>query len=424
MSAGRDLVLLRPRDAEALLSEEEFSHDEFLPYWAELWPSATGAGAGRWARGRCAARGRWSSGAGSGCRRGRGRRRGRARDRHGLGAGLDRDDRAQRRAQRARSSRRSCVAGPRRRRSSRARRGTSCSPSDVLYEARNGVALLAAAAAADRRARRDLARRPRPRGRAAPFLEAGRRGVRDRDPAAPGDPPGSDPPDASARLRSMSTQREKAEELRRLHAAPEPLVLVNAWDAGERARGRGRPGPRDRHRELVDRRRARLRGRRAIPLDDDARRPWRVVARAVELPVTADLERGYGDAGATVARAIEAGAVGCNLEDCRRRAAGWCRSRRTSPRSPPPAPRARPPGVPLVINARTDVFLQGSTFDEARRARPRVPRRGRRLRLRAGRARRGDARAARDQDPRADQRVRRRRRADAGRAGAARDRRA
>ena len=29
----------------------------------------------------------------------------------------------------------------------------------------------------------------------------------------------------------MSTQREKAEELRRLHAAPEPLVLVNAWDA-------------------------------------------------------------------------------------------------------------------------------------------------------------------------------------------------
>ena len=38
--AGRDLALLRPRDAEALLSEEEFAHDEFLPYWAELWPSA------------------------------------------------------------------------------------------------------------------------------------------------------------------------------------------------------------------------------------------------------------------------------------------------------------------------------------------------------------------------------------------------
>ena len=32
--------LLRPRDAEALLSEEAFAHDEFMPYWAELWPSA------------------------------------------------------------------------------------------------------------------------------------------------------------------------------------------------------------------------------------------------------------------------------------------------------------------------------------------------------------------------------------------------
>ena len=38
--AGADLALLRPRDAEALLDEEAFEHEEFLPYWAELWPSA------------------------------------------------------------------------------------------------------------------------------------------------------------------------------------------------------------------------------------------------------------------------------------------------------------------------------------------------------------------------------------------------
>jgi len=37
---GRDLSLLRPRDAEALLDEHAFEHEEFLPYWAELWPSA------------------------------------------------------------------------------------------------------------------------------------------------------------------------------------------------------------------------------------------------------------------------------------------------------------------------------------------------------------------------------------------------
>ena len=33
------LDILRPRDAEALLDEHAFEHEEFLPYWAELWPS-------------------------------------------------------------------------------------------------------------------------------------------------------------------------------------------------------------------------------------------------------------------------------------------------------------------------------------------------------------------------------------------------
>ena len=39
--ALRDGVLdvLRPRDAEALLDEQAFEHEEYLPYWAELWPS-------------------------------------------------------------------------------------------------------------------------------------------------------------------------------------------------------------------------------------------------------------------------------------------------------------------------------------------------------------------------------------------------
>jgi predicted nicotinamide N-methyase len=37
---GRQLQLLRPRDPEALIDEGAFAEDEFLPYWAELWPSA------------------------------------------------------------------------------------------------------------------------------------------------------------------------------------------------------------------------------------------------------------------------------------------------------------------------------------------------------------------------------------------------
>lgn len=36
---GRTLTILRPRSAEALLDEEAFEREEFLPYWAELWGS-------------------------------------------------------------------------------------------------------------------------------------------------------------------------------------------------------------------------------------------------------------------------------------------------------------------------------------------------------------------------------------------------
>jgi len=37
--AGRRLTLVRPRSADELIDEEAFADDEFLPYWAELWPS-------------------------------------------------------------------------------------------------------------------------------------------------------------------------------------------------------------------------------------------------------------------------------------------------------------------------------------------------------------------------------------------------
>jgi predicted nicotinamide N-methyase len=37
---GRDLRIVHPRDSEALLDEQAFEREEFLPYWAQLWPSA------------------------------------------------------------------------------------------------------------------------------------------------------------------------------------------------------------------------------------------------------------------------------------------------------------------------------------------------------------------------------------------------
>jgi predicted nicotinamide N-methyase len=36
-----ELSLLRPVSPDALLDEDAFARDEFLPYWAELWPAAT-----------------------------------------------------------------------------------------------------------------------------------------------------------------------------------------------------------------------------------------------------------------------------------------------------------------------------------------------------------------------------------------------
>jgi predicted nicotinamide N-methyase len=36
---GAALQVLRPRDADALIDERAFEHEEYLPYWAELWPS-------------------------------------------------------------------------------------------------------------------------------------------------------------------------------------------------------------------------------------------------------------------------------------------------------------------------------------------------------------------------------------------------
>jgi predicted nicotinamide N-methyase len=37
---GRELRMVFPRDSEALLDEQAFEQEEYLPYWAQLWPSA------------------------------------------------------------------------------------------------------------------------------------------------------------------------------------------------------------------------------------------------------------------------------------------------------------------------------------------------------------------------------------------------
>jgi 2-methylisocitrate lyase-like PEP mutase family enzyme len=81
------------------------------------------------------------------------------------------------------------------------------------------------------------------------------------------------------------------------------------------------------------------------------------IAAAVDLPVSADLEAGYGDAGETVRRAIGVGVVGANLEDEMRPLPDAARAVRAA------VAAGEAEGVPLVVNARTDAFFKAGDRD-------------------------------------------------------------
>src|SRR3954452_8144359 len=112
------------------------------------------------------------------------------------------------------------------------------------------------------------------------------------------------------------TARERAEELRRLHDAPELLVLPNVWDAASARTVAALPTGR----ALATPSAGIAAAYGVLDGELGAERMVAAVrrsARAVELPVTADLEDGYGDAGAPVAAALEVVDVGCNLDERR-----------------------------------------------------------------------------------------------------------
>jgi 2-methylisocitrate lyase-like PEP mutase family enzyme len=89
-----------------------------------------------------------------------------------------------------------------------------------------------------------------------------------------------------------------------------------------------------------------------IPVDEMLEEVRRITA-ATDLPVTADLEAGYGDAGETVRKAIGFGVVGANIEDQMKpldEAVAVVRSVMAA---------AQAEGVPdFVLNARTDAVLR------------------------------------------------------------------
>ena len=158
-----------------------------------------------------------------------------------------------------------------------------------------------------------------------------------------------------------SNQAQKADAFLQMHVRGNPLVLVNVWDAGSaKAVASGGAAAIATGSWSVAAANGFADGEH-IPLDLVIGNLERIVA-AVQVPVSIDMESGYGttpgEVGASLRRAIEAGAIGCNLEDSfpengslRDTAAQVARIR---------AVRrvADELHVPFFINARTDVFFQ------------------------------------------------------------------
>jgi 2-methylisocitrate lyase-like PEP mutase family enzyme len=155
------------------------------------------------------------------------------------------------------------------------------------------------------------------------------------------------------------TQRDLAEQLLALHRPGEPLVLVNAWDAASARLVLVAGAP------AVATTSAGMAFALGYP---DGQRISRqemlaavaVVARAVEVPVTADMEAGYGDspgdAAATARGVIGAGGVGLNVEDTADDG-GLLPVDRFLAKISAIRGVADQAAVPLVLNARVDVFL-------------------------------------------------------------------
>jgi len=151
----------------------------------------------------------------------------------------------------------------------------------------------------------------------------------------------------------MNALSEKAEAFAKLHTAAEILRVVNIWDVVS-ARAVAAL-PETKALATAGHSIAATFGYEDgenIPLEVMLDMVGRIVA-AVDVPVTADLDAGFGNPGETTRRAIGVGIVGANVED------------RVKPFDEAVAAveaviaAGEAEGVPFVLNARTDVFVKG-----------------------------------------------------------------
>jgi len=152
---------------------------------------------------------------------------------------------------------------------------------------------------------------------------------------------------------SVTETAARASDLLALHRDPQLLTVVNVWDSisarvvsdieGTRALATAS------HSIAASRG---YEDGENIPVDEMVAEVARIVA-ATSLPVTADLEGGYGDAPETVRKAIGVGVVGANLEDQMKPLAEAAAQVEAVMKA------AAAEGVPdFVLNARTDAFLR------------------------------------------------------------------
>jgi len=159
----------------------------------------------------------------------------------------------------------------------------------------------------------------------------------------------------------MTEQAKKAEQFRALHIPGKPVILFNVWDAGSaKAVAAGGAKAIATGSWSVANANGFADGEK-IPRDLAIENLRRIVG-AIDLPVSFDLESGYGDTPEVVAEtirlAIDAGAVGCNFEDSfpangklRETTDHVARIRRARQ-------AADATNAGFFINARTDVFFQ------------------------------------------------------------------
>ncbi|MGD6755858.1 isocitrate lyase/PEP mutase family protein [Streptomyces sp. BH105] len=153
----------------------------------------------------------------------------------------------------------------------------------------------------------------------------------------------------------MSTAR-KSSAFRSLHTPARPLALANAWDVASARVIEAAGAP------AIATTSAGVAWSLGSPDGDRLARGPAVdavtrIAAAVTVPVTADIEGGYGHSPAeiaeTVTRLLEAGVAGINIEDGTRPPSALA-DRITAARD-----AARKAGVDLFVNARIDTYLLG-----------------------------------------------------------------